>query len=562
MRILWVLAVVSVLGVSACSSATNVCTPASCEGCCSEAGECLGGLEAASCGFGGAACRACALAQVCTAGLCVTPSGTGGGGGGSGEDGGPGDDAGTGGGGGGAPTQGACAGTLIACGTTCVDGLADPSNCGGCGRVCGQGQVCNRGTCATLPTDCTMATGGCGPGLSCDPVSRQCTAGCRLVTDCPQGATCTAGQCACPMGQHPCGQQCVPDDVVGSCGASCSACVTPTGGTVTCESGACVTACPMGQGNDAGVCVDTDECAVANGGCSPDAVCTNTAGSRTCACKSGFTGDGITCTDINECATNNGGCHVSATCLNSPGSYACACNTGFAGDGGVCTDVNECLTANGGCASVATCANTDGGRTCTCPTGYTGGVGTCTDINECNTNNGGCNANATCTNTPGSRTCACNPGYTGNGFACTAQPTGESCAVAEVIAPLTVGGGRLMAGTTVGFTNDVVSSCTGNATFGRDYVYSYALGPGRRLRVNATTTGTDWDHVAYFVAAPASTCAFSATPCLDSSDVGGAGTGEQLDYTNTGSTTRTVFLVIDSKSINVSGTFSLNLRLD
>lgn len=41
---------------------------------------------------------------------------------------------------------------------------------------------------------------------------------------------------------------------------------------------------------------DYDKCAIDNGGCSPDAVCTDTPTTRTCACKPGYTGDGITCT--------------------------------------------------------------------------------------------------------------------------------------------------------------------------------------------------------------------------------------------------------------------------
>jgi len=43
---------------------------------------------------------------------------------------------------------------------------------------------------------------------------------------------------------------------------------------------------------------DIDECARNNGGCSADAICTNTAGSRKCTCKRGYTGDGQNCTSI------------------------------------------------------------------------------------------------------------------------------------------------------------------------------------------------------------------------------------------------------------------------
>lgn len=112
-------------------------------------------------------------------------------------------------------------------------------------------------------------------------------------------------------------------------------------------------------------CMDINECLMNNGGCSVDATCTNTPGSRMCTCKSGFTGDGINCTDINECMMNNGGCNANATCTNTPGSRTCACNMGYMGDGITCTDVNECLVNNGGCGASQSCVNTPGSFMCT-----------------------------------------------------------------------------------------------------------------------------------------------------------------------------------------------------
>jgi hypothetical protein len=44
-----------------------------------------------------------------------------------------------------------------------------------------------------------------------------------------------------------------------------------------------------------GSCLDVDECAVANGGCSADALCTSRLYDRTCTCRPGFVGDGVTC---------------------------------------------------------------------------------------------------------------------------------------------------------------------------------------------------------------------------------------------------------------------------
>jgi len=51
---------------------------------------------------------------------------------------------------------------------------------------------------------------------------------------------------------------------------------------------------------------DIDECVVDNGGCSSEATCTNTPGSRTCTCIEGYDGNGIICSgnivrDISRC---------------------------------------------------------------------------------------------------------------------------------------------------------------------------------------------------------------------------------------------------------------------
>jgi hypothetical protein len=67
--------------------------------------------------------------------------------------------------------------------------------------------------------------------------------------------------------------------------------------------------CPAGfSGSPEKGCVDVNECASANGGCSRLAMCVNTAGSRTCGnCPEGFAGTGyVGCFDANECP--NGDC--------------------------------------------------------------------------------------------------------------------------------------------------------------------------------------------------------------------------------------------------------------
>ena len=442
------------LFLAACSPRPAAQCADTCSGCCDAAGACQSGNDTLACGTSGFTCQACMSGTTCNFGNCVVQSTSGGGGGsstgggggstgggagggntGGGASGGGGGGAVTGGGSGGGATGGggggggvtgggaggggglsSCAGTLTQCGGQCVDTSASLENCGSCGRVCGNGQVCIRSSCALLPDDCTTAQ--CGAGFFCDPVTRKCATGCRLSTDCPSGATCGNAVCACPAGQHPCGQRCVSNATANSCGASsCTVCPSPANASPTCDGTSCGFACNVGFTPQGQSCADVDECLTGNGGCDSNATCANTVGSRSCTCRSGFTGNGLSCADVDECATGNGGCHPNATCTNTPGSRTCACNQGYAGDGlSTCNDVNECLTANGGCSPNATCLNTAGSRTCTCLSGFTGDGVTCTDLNECSSGNGGCNANAACTNTPGSRTCACNPGYAGDGI--------------------------------------------------------------------------------------------------------------------------------------------------
>lgn len=49
---------------------TKSCSPATCQGCCSDTGDCLAGTAVFECGTGGEACVACQANQVCQAGVC------------------------------------------------------------------------------------------------------------------------------------------------------------------------------------------------------------------------------------------------------------------------------------------------------------------------------------------------------------------------------------------------------------------------------------------------------------------------------------------------------------
>ena len=77
--------------------------------------------------------------------------------------------------------------------------------------------------------------------------------------------------------------------------------------------------------------IDTNECLPNNGHGPCQGTCTNLEGRYECSCSEmkGYVlgPDNHTCVDIDECAQNNGGC--SHICLNTPGSAFCLCPEGF-----------------------------------------------------------------------------------------------------------------------------------------------------------------------------------------------------------------------------------------
>jgi hypothetical protein len=82
-------------------------------------------------------------------------------------------------------------------------------------------------------------------------------------------------------------------------------------------------------------CGQSDPCKTNNGGCDPNASCTDNSGTAACACNTGYTGDGTTCT-LDPCLTNNGDCDPNATCASPTGTPVCSCNAGYTADGTTC----------------------------------------------------------------------------------------------------------------------------------------------------------------------------------------------------------------------------------
>jgi len=95
-------------------------------------------------------------------------------------------------------------------------------------------------------------------------------------------------------------------------------CIKSTDGHIICF---CITVSPFLSLNGTR-CIDTNECAVNNGGCHQE--CINTEGSYECRCRQGFTlaGNRHSCIDRNECREQPGICGGSA-CINTRGSYFC-----------------------------------------------------------------------------------------------------------------------------------------------------------------------------------------------------------------------------------------------
>ena len=235
--------------------------------------------------------------------------------------------------------------------------------------------------------------------------------------------------------------------------------------------------------------METDECAVGNGGCDRNAECYDadkTAGDGAgvvCTCVSPYAdldGEATTCelvclnggvlqsdntcecdgewtgqacgVDVNLCEIGNGGCDANADCVNRVGeAHLCECRLGFVGDGRRCERVADC--ANGGVLR--------SDNTCECAAGWSGahceadadecaaGTADCgrgevclnlpagrgyecrTETDECATGNGGCDANAVCSDSDllseGTVSCKCDAGFAGDGRSCSAIVTEVVC---------------------------------------------------------------------------------------------------------------------------------------
>ena len=174
---------------------------------------------------------------------------------------------------------------------------------------------------------------------ACVPTTKQC-AGLVPQTCDAAGAWQSADTCPFVCNGGDCSGECVPDavDCVGLVPRRCDATghwQTADACSFVCSAGACTGVCVPGD-HRCGDATSIETCDAA--GQWQRSACLQVCSPKTdqCACAPGYEGNGTTCTAIDFCSSPNGGCSPNATCSQDGISPACTCNGGFAGDGLAC----------------------------------------------------------------------------------------------------------------------------------------------------------------------------------------------------------------------------------
>ncbi len=204
------------------------------------------------------------------------------------------------------------------CGSGCYELSNDRQHCGSCDTECPDGATCTDGECTT----CTDGTDLCADANACFDLSsdrRHCG---DCDNSCPTGATCVAGFCACANEQTMCDGECIDVSIdLDNCGACGSAC---TNQGEHCLAGTC--ACTKkGAAACDGVCIDvaSDELNCGTCGVQCDGGTTCIGGS--CKCDGSQMDCAGTCVDVAHDVTNCGACGT-------------ACGVGESCEEGVCFD--------------------------------------------------------------------------------------------------------------------------------------------------------------------------------------------------------------------------------
>jgi hypothetical protein len=142
----------------------------------------------------------------------------------------------------------------------------------------------------------------------------------------------------------------------------------------------------------------------------------------------------------------------------------------------------------------------------------------------------------------------------------TTPAVGDTCTNPEVVSM----NGTLMNQTLTGFANFVATSSTmGACTFsntGPDRVYSVTVGAGQTLTATVTPL-TSWDPGIYAIVGPAANCLASGSICAAGSDSGGSSMPDTITYTNSSTTSQTVFVVVDRFTSGTVGDFNLTINV-
>ena len=353
----------------------------------------------------------------------------------------------------------ACNADEVCCGTTCVNPIADPANCGMCGMTCAGTQSCAGGTCLCEGGSACTSNEKCCVGAGCldlqnDPFHcGDCNTACRT------GETCAAGKCQCNGGAG-CNTSSICCGAAGckagnACDCNGSSCTAPSqccGGTqcldVTTDAancGMCGKSCPSGFGCTGGNCTCVGKvCSAGNvcctTGCSDTQTDVRNCGACGVACGASETCQGGSC----KCGANPG-CQAGQTCCGSTCVDTTVSNLNCGGCNISCGANEQCVSGKCSCGGNAACV---GGQAC-CSTAS--GGATCADVTSDSANCGSCGhgcatgeicQNKVCTPNSGGCSPACMNGNTCVGGVCVCAAatggTGPSGAPPSICAPADV----------------------------------------------------------------------------------------------------------------------------
>jgi len=286
------------------------------------------------------------------------------------------------------------------CGGSCIDVLADASNCGACDNLCTAPEVCCLASCSDLMTDpancgtCSVVCGAleeCSLGLCCPSTHVNCSDSCvDLMSDdancgtcsniCDVADDCSLGIC-CPIGQSNCSDSCV--DMLND-EANCGSCANACDPSEECALGIC---CPTGQTNCSDMCVDllndVLNCGTCANACEAGQEC-----SLGICCPTGQSNCSDVCVDLQNdntnCGTCSNACGVDLECV-----LGLCCPLGQENCSGACADLQS-DDANCGACSNACGVDESCSLSICCPTGQSNCSDLCVDTQNDTSNCGDC----------------------------------------------------------------------------------------------------------------------------------------------------------------------------